>query len=138
MPRYVAFLRAINVGGHVVKMADLRKIFESIGFSAVETFIASGNVIFESQARKTSALENKIEDQLKAALGYQVGTFLRSIPELAEIIEKNPFQTAEIERAPTLQVGFVRDPLNLEERTLVSSLNDEVHEFRFGKRESSG
>jgi len=48
MTRYIAFLRAINVGGHTVKMEHLRGIFESMGFSNVETFIASGNVIFAS------------------------------------------------------------------------------------------
>lgn len=48
MTRYFAFLRAINVGGHVVKMDRLRQVFESLAFSNVETFIASGNVIFES------------------------------------------------------------------------------------------
>ena len=53
MTRYVAFLRAINVGGHVVKMEALRKLFESMGFQRVETYIASGNVIFDSEARKT-------------------------------------------------------------------------------------
>ena len=51
MPQYVAFLRAINVGGHIVKVQDLRRIFESCAFAGVETFIASGNVVFESSER---------------------------------------------------------------------------------------
>ena len=55
--RYVAFLRAINVGGRVVKMDDLRRHFVSMGLSDVQTFIASGNVIFESPARSTARLE---------------------------------------------------------------------------------
>ena len=100
MTRYVAFLRAINVGGHVVKMEALRKLFESMGLSRVETYIASGNVIFETEARKPGALEKKIEDELKIALGYAVGTFLRSIPELTSIVETIPFELDEIERAP--------------------------------------
>ncbi len=112
MTRYVAFLRAINVGGHVVKMEALRKLFESMGFQRVETYIASGNVIFDSEARKTSALEKKIEDQLKTALGYEVGTFLRSIHELTTLVETIPFTAVEIERASTLQVGFLRDGLS--------------------------
>ena len=135
MTRYVAFLRAINVGGHVVKMEVLRKLFESMNFARVETYIASGNVIFESQAGKTSALEKKIEDQLKSALGYQVGTYLRSMKEVIGIVEAIPFEPPEIERAPTLQVGFVRAALNTDEQKLISSLNDHVHQFRFGARE---
>lgn len=57
MQRYIAFLRAINVGGHTVKMDRLREIFEALGFSNVETFIASGNVVFETTARDPAALE---------------------------------------------------------------------------------
>ena len=57
--RYVAFLRAINVGGHVVKMDRLRNLFEALGFSGVRTFIASGNVLFDSAARNTGALESR-------------------------------------------------------------------------------
>jgi uncharacterized protein (DUF1697 family) len=46
MPKYVAFLRAINVGGHTVKMDHLRRLFEALGFTNVETFIASSDVVF--------------------------------------------------------------------------------------------
>ncbi len=62
LPRFVAFLRAINVGGNrVVKMDFLRQVFESLGFSRVETFIASGNVVFDTGARNPKMLERKIE-----------------------------------------------------------------------------
>jgi uncharacterized protein (DUF1697 family) len=57
MSRYIAFLRAINVGGHTVKMDILRQQFEALGFSNVETFIASGNVIFETMAKNGRTLE---------------------------------------------------------------------------------
>ena len=59
MPRHIAFLRAINVSGHNVKMDHLRQLFESLGFSNVETFIASGNVIFETKTVNTKLLENQ-------------------------------------------------------------------------------
>ena len=49
-----AFLRAINVGGHVVKMDALRRHFEQMQFTSVQTFIASGNVVFESSSRSTA------------------------------------------------------------------------------------
>jgi uncharacterized protein (DUF1697 family) len=65
MSRFIAFLRAINVGGHTVKMDDLRQLFEALGFSGVETFIASGNVVFETNARKVKALDK--EDRAEAA-----------------------------------------------------------------------
>ena len=67
MPRYVAFLRAINVGGTgTVRMDVLRRIFEGLGFSEVASFIASGNIIFEASARSTAALEERIRGVARA------------------------------------------------------------------------
>jgi uncharacterized protein (DUF1697 family) len=108
--RYVAFLRAINVGGHVVKMAQLRKLFESIGLRGVETFIASGNVVFESSAKPDRVFEQKIEAHLEKHLGYAVGTFVRSIPELQAIAQYDPFKGADfdVDRS-SLYVGFLGD-----------------------------
>lgn len=84
MALHVAFLRAINVGGRVVKMEALRAHCEACGLSNVETFIASGNVIFESRARP-AALEATIEAELRKKLGYDVATFVRSLPELEAV-----------------------------------------------------
>ena len=72
MPRLIAFLRAINVGGHNVTMAELRGLFESLSLKEVETFIASGNVIFSSPSGDIRALQRKIEKQLLRSLGYEV------------------------------------------------------------------
>jgi uncharacterized protein (DUF1697 family) len=93
--RYVAFLRAINVGGHTVKMDHLREVFESLGFVNVETFIASGNVIFETDETNAIKLEQTIAARLEAELGYGVGTFIRTIQETAAIEKRNPFITPD-------------------------------------------
>src|ERR1700694_4608695 len=95
MPKYVAFLRAINVGGHTVKMDHLRNLFEAMGFSNVETFIASGNVIFDSKSRSTKTLEIKIERSLETNLGYKVATFIRSISELVAVARYKPFHDSD-------------------------------------------
>ena len=108
MSRYVAFLRAINVGGRVVRMADLRKHFEAIGLTNVETFIASGNVIFETPVKPDRALEEQLEAQLKKRLGYDVDTFVRSIPELRAIADCAPFKPSEFDLAAArIHVGFL-------------------------------
>jgi uncharacterized protein (DUF1697 family) len=92
MFRFIAFLRAINVGrGRTVKMRSLRQVFESLGLSKVATFIASGNVVFETRTKKTKILERKIEGALKEALGYEVRTFVRGETELAKIANYQPF-----------------------------------------------
>jgi uncharacterized protein (DUF1697 family) len=108
MPKYVALLRAINVGGHTVKMDHLRSLFAAIGFSNVETFIASGNVIFDSKSKDGPVLERKIEKHLQATLGYEVKTFVRTISELAAVGNHKPFSESEL-IAHTLYVGFVAD-----------------------------
>lgn len=110
MPKYVAFLRAINVGGHVVKMDQLRTLFEGLGFSNVETFIASGNVIFDASARNTKSLERKIEKHLQDDLGYAVATFVRAIADLPGIIDYKPFDKSELEaEGNVLYVGFLAE-----------------------------
>src|SRR5882672_8923035 len=107
MPKYVAFLRAINVGGHTVKMDHLRLLFEGLGFSNVETFIASGNVIFNSPSKSTTALEKKIEARLQETLGYEVATFIRSTAELGTIASYKPFPAVELTADDcVIYVGF--------------------------------
>jgi len=106
--QYLAFLRAINVGGHQVKMAQLKALFETLGFSGVETFIASGNVIFNAPARQTEAqLRGRIEQHLHTSLGYPVPTFLRTPAQLAGIVANAPLHVPEHEPTHTVHVGFL-------------------------------
>jgi uncharacterized protein (DUF1697 family) len=111
MPRHVAFLRAINVGGHTVRMERLRELFVALGFTRVETFIASGNVIFEDAGGDIDAMEERIERRLAEALGYEVVTFVRSVGDVAAVAVGQPFDGAgDDAEAPTLFIGFVKAP----------------------------
>lgn len=134
--RYVAFLRAINVGGHTVKMDVLRKLFERLGFRNVETFIASGNVIFETPAGNLQQLEEQIARHLQNALGYEVTTFIRTSVELAEIAAFQPFDAAEIETPGTsLFVVFLPAPLSDRVQRQLRSFRTEADDFRVRGRE---
>lgn len=82
--KYVAFLRAINVGGRTVTMARLRGVFESAGMANVTTFIASGNVLFDSRSTNAGALERRAEAALESALGFAVDTMVRTRAEVAD------------------------------------------------------
>ena len=106
----MAFLRGINVGGHTVTMDTLRALFQKQGLENVETFIASGNVVFESSARDLAGLERKLERQLHAALGYGVRTFIRSAHEVAVIATQPPFPAARIRGVAGYYVGFLTAP----------------------------
>lgn len=100
MNRYVAFLRAINVGGTtIIKMSDLKRTFESFGLEDVKTYIQTGNVIFESKEEKADALEERIERQLEDAVGKQIRLFLRTAREVAQMAKQCPFQPREGEIA---------------------------------------
>jgi uncharacterized protein (DUF1697 family) len=135
MPRYIAFLRAINVGGHTVKMDVLRQHFEALGLSSVETFIASGNVIFESAAQKTRLLEKQIEDRLQTALGYEVATFIRTEAELTAIIDEQPFPLDALNMAQAYNVAFLAEPLDAAAQKKVLALRTDIDEFRVQGRE---
>ena len=99
MPRYIAFLRAINVGGHTVKMDRLRRLFEALDFDNVATFIASGNVVFDTPDPDADGLAEAIERHLQAALGYPVATFLRTAAEVAAVAAYEPFPPRELDAA---------------------------------------
>lgn len=93
MPKYIAFLRAVNVGGTtIIKMADLKKMFESFNLENVQTYIQTGNVIFESDEEDLSKLEEQIERQLEKASGKRIQLFVRTIREVAVIARSCPFE----------------------------------------------
>lgn len=135
MPKFIAFLRAINVGGHNVTMEKLRALFEGLGFKDVETFIASGNVIFTSNSKNAGALERKVEDHLHKSLGYEVKTFLRTESELAAIAQHAPFKRGEVESAAAVCVGFLTEPLAAESRKSLMALRSEIDDFHVRGRE---
>lgn len=135
MPRYVAFLRAINVGGRVVKMERLREAFEELGLAKVETFIASGNVIFQSRF-EAAMLERKIEKHLEKTLGYEVTTFIRSDSELAAIGAHDSFSAAMLcVPASTLYIGLLAAEPSAETQARLLSYPSKVDEFHFHQRE---
>ena len=136
MPKYVAFLRAINVGGHTVKMDYLRRLFESLGFTNVETFIASGNVIFDSKTKSRRTLEKKIEAHIQMSLGYEVVTFIRSPADLAAIAGYKPFPDGELKaEGNVLYIGFLADEPSEEAKQKVLSLRTRIDDFHIGGRE---
>jgi uncharacterized protein (DUF1697 family) len=135
MSKIIAFLRAINVGGHTVKMAFLQEIFIGMGFSNVETFIASGNVIFENQHRDPHSLEKTIGLQLREALGFEVAVFLRNAIELAGIASDIPFSQPALDAAAALNVAFISEPLQEDLQYRLMALKTDIDDFQIRQRE---
>ena len=135
MPKLVAFLRAINVGGHTVSMDTLRREFEAIGLKDVETFIASGNVVFTAPPGKTTALERKIEKRLHDSLGYEVRTFIRTEAEVAAIAGYKPFEDAQLRSAQAVNVALLGDSLEPAAVKLLMAMRTSIDEFHVNGRE---
>jgi uncharacterized protein (DUF1697 family) len=131
--QYVAFLRAVNVGGRIVKMTELKKIFESAGLTNVSTFIASGNVIFSS-AKPAARLEPHIESCLQKALGYTVATMIRTVTEVAAAGEYAAFPPRIVADA-SIYVGFMQSKPSLAAEKKTLSLETDIDELRVHGRE---
>jgi len=132
--RYVAFLRAINVGGHVVKMDRLRALFEALPFSNVSTFIASGNVIFEAGGEGRAA-EAAIEKTLEAALGYPVAAMVRAGAEVAAIVDYVDGETLDPGGGVTLYVGLLKTAPPRAVARVVAAMSNPVDVLRVHGRE---
>jgi uncharacterized protein (DUF1697 family) len=129
MTRYVALLRAVNVGGVKLLMADLAAMCRDAGFARVETYIASGNVVFESTlapAKVKAALESRLLNHA----GKPVGVVLRTGQEMLAVLKANPFKTADPKFTYTIFLDAA-PPKDAVARA--SGIEDE--ELRLGKRE---
>jgi len=110
MNRYAAFLRGINVGGHKsVKMDELKKTFHYIGFKNVKTVLASGNVLFEATKAGTDTLSKKIGEKLKETFGFEIGVIVRTIEELQQLSDLNPFIGIKVTPQTRLYVTFLSE-----------------------------
>ena len=111
LKQYIALLRGINVGGHTVRMEDLRALFEELGLEKVRTYIQSGNVFFGSRQSDAQSLTRKIQKKLEESLGYEVAVFLRTIPELEAILAADPFKKMDVTQDMRLCVVFAAEPI---------------------------
>lgn len=135
MHHHIAFLRGINLGKRRLKMDRLAALFEELKFAKVETFIASGNVIFSSKSADGAKLEKQIEAHLAASLGYEVDTFVRTRAEVAAVAAFRPFPKTEMdEPANTVHVGFF-DAFGPDQRRELEACRSDTDEFRVEGRE---
>jgi uncharacterized protein (DUF1697 family) len=120
--RYVAFLRAINVGGRFIKMATLSAHFETLGHTQVQTFINSGNVMFNARARSADAVALALEAGLAPLLGFHSEAFVRTVPQLLQIAERAQALLGQAPPGGEVNVGFLAAPLSAEQQAALRSL----------------
>jgi uncharacterized protein (DUF1697 family) len=142
MTIYIALLRGINVGGkNRIKMANLKDMFESMGLSGVETYIQSGNIIFESNEREDT-LGERIACEIERVFGFSVAVILRTAAQLESIIQNCPFSEKEITEAEwsnlegeSLYVSLLSQAPSQEKKEYWNSLKGEGEQCRMENRD---
>ncbi|RYD57938.1 MAG: DUF1697 domain-containing protein [Sphingobacteriales bacterium] len=129
MAKYIAFLRAINVGGSkIIKMEDLRRMIAAPGIKNIVTYIQSGNVVFEAKEADSAAISKKLEKHLEQQLGYKVEIMVRSVAEMQSVLERYPFKGKEQEG--TMQyVSFLSEQPETSRAEELLSFNSEIDTF---------
>jgi uncharacterized protein (DUF1697 family) len=141
MTIYIALLRGINVGGkNIIKMAELKRMFEAMGMGQVQTYIQSGNVLFESEEAE-EPLRKRIEREIEAAFGFSVIVILRTAEELKRIAANCPFSKEEVSEAEassegeSLYVSFLLEEPSREGMERLSAFESESDKYRIEGRE---
>jgi uncharacterized protein (DUF1697 family) len=136
MPRYAAFLRGINVVGSRIGGKQLAAPFEALGFEGVQTFRASGNLVFDAPREAAAKMTGRIESALSKGLGLEVAVFLRTASEVAAIARHRPFDRSAVERSKgKLQVVMLKakPAATVQGKVLAMASDDEL--LTFGGRE---
>ncbi|HDR4424287.1 TPA: DUF1697 domain-containing protein [Bacillus cereus] len=116
MTIYIALLRGINVGGHkIIKMADLKQMFESLELKQVKTYIQSGNIVFKSE-ENIKFLKERIQSEIKNVFSFDVPVMLRTNDEFINIIKGCPYNADSLVEGESIHVAFLANELSEKEK----------------------
>jgi uncharacterized protein (DUF1697 family) len=132
--RCIAFLRAINVGGHTVKMDTLRALCQELGFVNVETFIASGNLVFETESGDPGQIEKTLSAKLEQGLGYPVAAFIRTPAELSALAGHQAFPQAALQASQAFNLAFLERTPTPAEIDRLQARKSEIDDFHVHER----
>jgi len=134
--KYIAFLRAVNVGGHnKIKMDELKSLFISLGHKNVQTVIQSGNVIFETSENNLKTITNKIEIKLKEFMKKEIKVFVKKSSELEKIVTGNPFGKTKADDKIKTYVFFLYQEPRAKIKIPFKSAAGDVNVFRIIDRQ---
>ena len=133
---WISLLRGINVGGHAkIAMADLRALYQGLGFQNVTTYVQSGNVVFSADEGDSSRLAQQIEQQMQSVWGYSVPVLLRGAEDFSRILNTNPFLQRPDTDLSKLHVTFLTAPVDETRLQGIPSPNADGDEFAAGGQE---
>jgi len=138
---YIALLRGINVGGnHMIKMADLKSLLETFGLKRVQTYINSGNILFDTDEKagkeagqeagqEADELRKRIEQEIEVGFGFPAPVVLRTAAEWAQIVEQCPFRADELQSGESIHLSLLLQPPAPSEKAAILSLQGYSDEF---------
>lgn len=129
MTKYAAFLRGINVGGRIIKMADLKICLARTGFENVATILQSGNVVFTSKSQDTTVLKHQMEGALTEAFHYPAIVFVYSIEAVAQIVTDCPFEPDENHHRYVVFIACDADVF----AAAIAAADTKIEEVKIGK-----
>ena len=126
MATFISLLRGINVSGQKsIRMAEITHLYETLGFNNIQTYLQSGNIVFESEELGGSNLVERIERKIEKSFGYHVPVFVRTLTDFQHIVNHNPFLRDRNEDPANLYVTFL---YSLPKKELVNLLTAQVSE----------
>jgi len=126
MTIYVALLRAINVSGHnKIRMTELKSMLESMGLQQVQTYIQSGNVVFEAR-EDAETLRLQIEEQIKSTFQLTIDVIIRTADELRQIVAQCPYDESTLPEDAGIHVSFVQSTPSQDRAALLTNMEEEL------------
>jgi uncharacterized protein (DUF1697 family) len=130
MTIYIALLRGINVGGHnMIKMADLKQLLGTIGLNNVQTYIQSGNIVFESDM-ESDELRQRIEQQINDTFGFLVPVILRTSKEWKQLIDNCPYPVETLGEGESIHLTLLSDMPSQEALNKLQKFQNDVDQYQ--------
>lgn len=129
MTIYITLLRGINVGGHnIIKMADLKQLLGTMGLTNVQTYIQSGNIVFESEA-DSEELSRRIEQEIKDTFGCSVPVILRTSTEWEQMIDHCPYPIETLADGESVHLTLLSETPSQEALTKLQNFQSGVDQY---------
>lgn len=109
MPAYVAMLRGVNVAGHWIKMEQLRGLCDKLGLQKVETYVQSGNIVFQAKTENPTLVSKRISESILDSFGFETPVIVRTSKEMENVVANNPFLKEKDVDSSKLHVAFLAD-----------------------------
>lgn len=135
MPACIALIRGINVGGKVLPMAALQKIFADLGYRDARTFIQSGNVVFTAAAKSGSKAAKAVEAGIKKTFGFEAAVIVRSLEEWRALIAANPYAKRKLKEGERLFFTILEEASDQVAAAALEAIADPKDELKARGRE---